>query len=125
MGYDTKQGLPHNFEQWFSQSFIKIQTPGDGTRTSNIPRNIPQQSFCRHSYHRYDTDPDAITYGIASPVLGGNVNKDKGWKGDNVTLISPSAEGLYRMSSDGIADQDLRPIVEKLISDVGSMWVDY
>ena len=122
VGYKTKQGLPRNFHDWFNRSFIQTQEAQGDTRTSVIPRNIPQQSACRFSDRYFDAATD---YGVASPVLGGRVNKDNGWKGDNVTLISPSAEGIYRMSKEGTSDQDLNPIVEQLVSSAGSMWNDY
>jgi hypothetical protein len=53
------------------------------------------------------------------------VNKNNGWKGDNVTLVSPSVQGVRRMDNDNIPDRDLQPIIEKLIFDAGSKWDDY
>ena len=120
--YDDKQVMPNNFEQWFSKSFIKIQSPSGAIRTCVLPRNVPQQSGYRYNFHE---DTDGITYGIASPVFNGSVNKNNGWKGDNVTLVSPSVQGVRRMDKDDIPDRDLRPIIEKLIFDAGSKWDDY
>jgi len=50
------------------------------------------------------------------------VNKNNGWQGDNVTLISPSVSSIYRYDSKGITDDDLNPIVEKLLADAGTEW---
>ena len=69
------------------------------------------------------------SWGLVSGVVGGNLNKDKGWKGDNVTLLSPEAGGIYMYGhqaekGDRIADPELQPEIDELVNQV-SQWRDY
>ena len=112
-------GLPRSLSTWFSAPFIQARMPAGDTKLFKIPRNIPQQ--CNYNYYE---EPSAL-HDLASPVIGGSVNKNNGWQGDNVTLISPSVSSIYRYDSKGITDDDLNPIVEKLLTDAGTEWSNY
>ena len=88
-----------------------------------IPQNIKQQS----SYNYYDQNDES--WGLVSGVINGNVNKNQGWMGDNVTLLSPEAGGVYSYGhqiekGERIVDQDLQPEIDELINQV-SQWRDY
>ena len=88
-----------------------------------LPQDIEQQSH----YNHYES-ADA-SWGLVSGVVGGNLNKDKGWVGDNETLLSPEAGGVYlygREAEQGnrLVDQDLQPEVDRLVSQV-SKYRDY
>ena len=115
-GYDCSQGVPRGFEQWFKAPLITIRRPNGETGKLRLPRDVKQQS----NYNYYEKPSEQ--YGLASPVLNGTVNKSNGWMGDNVTLLSPDVRGIYRSGEAGITDQDLNPIVEKLITDAGAKW---
>jgi hypothetical protein len=119
-GYDCDQGMPSRFEQWFKAPLITIRRPNGDTGKLRLPRDVKQQS----NYNYYENPSEQ--YGLASPVLNGTVNKSNGWMGDNITLLSPDVGGIYRSdTATGITDQDLNPVVEKLITDVGAKWSNY
>ena len=117
-GYDSSQGLPRSFEEWFRGPFIMARLPDGSMKYFRIPSDIRQQSKRNYSDSR---SPSA---GLASPVRGGKLNKDNGWMGENVTLVDPACHGIYRWSKEGMEDEELQPVVEKLISDAGSRWSD-
>jgi len=117
-GYDCSQGVPRGFEEWFRTSFIMARMPKGDMKYFRLPRNIPQQS--KYSYQEGSSPGD----GLASPVHGGTVNKDKGWMGDNNTLISPTVSGVYRWDKNGLEDDTLGPVIENLLSAVGTKWSD-
>ena len=119
VNHSCTDGLPRTLSAWFSAPFIQARMPAGDTKLFKIPRNIPQQS----SYDYYE-EP-SINHSLAGPVSGGSVNKNNGWQGDNVTLISPSVSSIYRYDSKGLADDDLNPIVEKLLADAGTEWSNY
>jgi len=88
-----------------------------------IPQNIQQQTC----YGYYDQSDES--WGLVSGVANGNLNEDKGWMGDNVTLISPETAGVYSYGSqvqkgERIVDQDLQPEIDELVNQV-SQWRDY
>jgi len=122
-GYDTPQGLPRNADRWFKGVMIRVRDPNGNEGLMRLPQNIKQQS----AYGYYEQDDE--TWGLVSGVVGGNLNKDKGWMGDNVTLLSPEAGGVYsygREAKEGrrIVDQDLQPEIDRLINQV-SEYRDY
>jgi len=88
-----------------------------------LPQNTQQQSW----YGYYENEDES--WGLVSGVVGGNLNKDSGWMGDNVTLISPETAGVYSYGSqvqkgERIVDQDLQPEIDELVNQV-SQWRDY
>jgi len=111
-GYDTSQGLPRGFEQWFKHGMIVVRRPNGETGKLRIPRDVQQQSS--YDYHEKESE----IHGLVSPVLNGEVNKDNGWRGDNVTLISPDAAGIYRWGTNGLADKEFEPVVDELVNQV-------
>jgi len=117
-GHDSSQGLPRGFEEWFRGSFIKARMSDGSMKYFRIPSDVRQQSKRNYSETR-----DAYE-GLTNPVRGGKLNKDNGWMGENVTLIDPACHGIYRWSKEGIVDEELQPVIEKLISDAGSKWSD-
>tara|TARA_R110002060_G_scaffold31841_5_gene42478 strand:+ start:662 stop:1558 length:897 start_codon:yes stop_codon:yes gene_type:complete len=108
--------VPRDLATWFSACFIKVRMPAGNTKFCKIPRNIPQQ--CDYNYYEEPSD----NQDLANPVIGGSVNKDSGWFGDHVTLVSPEVSSIYRYNSKSITDEDLNPIVEKLLAEVGTEW---
>ena len=124
-GYDNAQGSPRHFDEWFKGPIIKVRKPSGEEGYLRLPHNITQQSH--YGYH--ETEPTA--HGLLSGVVGGPLNKDSGWKGDNVTLLSPEAHGVYLWGSkvnEGmgkrIVDADLEPAIDKLIDEV-SKWTEH
>jgi hypothetical protein len=122
-GYDTPQGLPRNADRWFKGAMIRIRMPNGDEGLMRIPQNIQQQTW-----YAYYEDEDQ-NWGLVSGVVNGNINKDSGWQGDNVTLLSPEAEGVYiyghrAEKGDRIADPELQPEIDELVNQV-SQWRDY
>ena len=116
-GYDTPQGLPRNLDRWFKGAMIRVRGANGDEGLMRLPQNIQQQSW--YGYYE-DEDP---SWGLVSGVVGGNLNKDSGWMGDNVTLLSPEAEGVYMYGhradkGDRIADPELQPEIDKLVNQV-------
>ena len=87
-GYDNDQGSPRNFDSWFKGPIIKVRKPNGQEGLLRIPGNIKQQSH----YNHFDGEP--VGHGLVSGFVDGPVNKNSGWKGDNVTLLSPEAHGV-------------------------------
>ena len=122
-GYDTPQGLPRNADRWFRGAMIRVREPNGDEGLMRIPQNIQQQTC--YGYYE-DKDP---SWGLVSGVAGGNLNEDKGWMGDNVTLLSPETDGVYSYDSkvqkgERIVDQELQPEIDRLVGQV-SKWRDY
>jgi len=116
-GYDTPQGLPRNLDRWFKGPMIRVRAPNGDEGLMRLPQNTQQQSW--YAYYE-DEDP---SWGLVSGVVGGNLNKDSGWMGDNVTPLSPDAEGVYMYGhraekGDRIADPELQPEIDKLVNQV-------
>jgi len=102
---------------------IRVRMPSGDEGLMRLPQNTEQQSH----YHYYES-ADA-SWGLVSGVVGGNINKDKGWMGDNETLVSPESGGVYlygRKAEQGerIVDKDLQPEIDKLVNQV-SEYRDY
>jgi hypothetical protein len=124
-GYDSNQGLPRHFDEWFKGPIIKVRKPNGQEGLLRIPGNIKQQSH----YNHFDGEP--VGHGLVSGFVDGPVNKNSGWKGDNVTLLSPEAHGVYHWgvnkddgSGERIVDADLEPVINELISQVSS-WSEH
>ena len=124
-GYDNAQGSPRHFDEWFKGPIIKVRKPAGEEGYLRLPHNITQQSH--YGYH--ETEPTG--HGLLSGVVGGPLNKDSGWKGDNVTLLSPEAHGVYLWGSkvnEGmgkrLVDADLEPTIDELINEV-SKWTQH
>jgi len=122
-GYDNPQGSPRHFDSWFKGPMIRVRMPSGDEGLMRLPQNTEQQSH----YHYYES-ADA-SWGLVSGVVGGNINKDKGWMGDNETLVSPESGGVYlygRKAEQGerIVDKDLQPEIDKLVNQV-SEYRDY
>jgi hypothetical protein len=122
-GYDTSQGSPRHFDRWFNGAMIQVRMPNGDEGLMRIPQDIEQQSH----YNHYES-ADA-SWGLVSGVVGGNINKDKGWMGGNETLVSPESGGVYlygRKAEQGerIVDKDLQPEIDKLVNQV-SEYRDY
>ena len=125
-GYDNDQGLPRNFDSWFKGPIIKVRKPNGDEGMLRVPNNIKQQGH----YSYYDQEP--VTHGLVSGVVGGPVNKDGGWKGDNETLISPDAYGVYHWGVNKDDDSgerlvcggELEEEVNSLIAEV-SKWSEH
>ncbi len=124
-GYDHDQGLPRHFDDWFKGPIIKVRRPDGQEGYLRIPGNIKQQSH----YNHFDSEP--VGHGLVSGFIDGPVNKDSGWKGDDVTLLSPEAHGVYHWgvnkddgSGERLVDADLEPVINELISQVSS-WSEH
>ena len=124
-GYDSDQGLPRHFDEWFKGPIIKVRKPNGQEGLLRIPGNIKQQSH----YNHFDSEP--VGHGLVSGFVDGPVNKNSGWKGDNVTLLSPEAHGVYHWgvnkddgSGERLVDADLEPVINELISQVSS-WSEH
>jgi len=124
-GYDHDQGLPRHFDDWFKGPIIKVRRPDGQVGYLRIPGNIKQQSH----YNHFDSEP--VGHGLVSGFIDGPVNKDSGWKGDDVTLLSPEAHGVYHWgvnkddgSGERLVDADLEPLINELISQVSS-WSEH
>ena len=124
--YDHEQGMPRLFERWFKGAFIKVRKPNGQEGKLRLPQNIKEQPH--HSY--YEVEP--VSHALASGVVGGPVNKDSGWMGDNATLISPHANGIYHwgVNKDAgsgeriVAGGELEKEVNQLINQV-SKWSEH
>jgi hypothetical protein len=122
-GHKHEQGAPRNFEEWFRNSSI-VAVGQDGQQIGfRMPNNLPQQSSHDYCGDHFDGSKRVLSKGLLSPHYGGEVNKDNGWQGDNVTMIDPSTP-IYRWGAE-IVDKDLAVVVEKLLADVGTKWVNY
>ena len=124
-GYDNDQGSPRHLDDWFKGAIIKVRKPDGQEGYLRIPGNIKQQSHYRYY------DGESVGHGLVSGVVGGPVNKDSGWKGDNVTLLSPEAEGVYHWGAkviegcgEHLVDADLEPAINDLINEV-SKWTEH
>jgi hypothetical protein len=124
-GYDHNQGSPRHLDQWFKGPIIKVRKPDGQEGYLRIPQNIKQQSH----YGYYNNEPSG--HGLVSGVVGGPVNKNSGWKGDNVTLLSPEACGVYHWgvnkdddSGSRLVDASLEPEINNLINQV-SKWSEH
>ena len=125
-GYDNDQGSPRHLDDWFKGAIIKVRKPDGQEGYLRIPQDIKQQSHYRY----YDKTPE--NHGLVSGVVGGPVNKDSGWKGDNVTLVSPAAYGVYHWGvnkDDGSGERlviggELEEEVNNLINQV-SKWSEH
>ena len=120
--YKNNEGSPRHFDDWFKGPIIKVRKPSGQESFLRIPQNITQQSHYR--YH----DKESVSFGLMSGVVGGSLNKDDGWKGDNVTLLSPEAEGVYHWGpkvtegyGEHLVDAELEPAINDLINQV-SKW---
>ena len=116
-GYDTPQGLPRNLDRWFKGPMIRVRAPNGDEGLMRLPQNTQQQSW----YGYYENEDES--WGLISGVVDGNINKDSGWMGDNVTPLSPDAEGVYMYGhraekGDRIADPELQPEIDKLVNQV-------
>ena len=116
-GYDTPQGLPRNLDRWFKGPMIRVRAPNGDEGLMRLPQNTQQQSW----YGYYENEDES--WGLVSGVVGGKLNKDSGWMGDNVTLLSPNAEGVYMYGhqaekGDRIADAELQPEIDELVNQV-------
>ena len=116
-GYDTPQGLPRNLDRWFKGPMIRVRAPNGDEGLMRLPQNTQQQSW----YGYYENEDES--WGLISGVADGNINKDSGWMGDNVTPLSPDAEGVYMYGhraekGDRIADPELQPEIDKLVNQV-------
>jgi hypothetical protein len=122
-GYDTEGGLPNHLDQWFRGAMIRVRQPDGNEGLMALPYDVMQQT-----YYRYD-DQSSDSWGLVSGVANGNLNTGNGWMGDNVTLLSPDADGVYQYGARAekgqrIVDQELQPEIERLISQV-SKFRDY
>jgi len=120
--YKNNEGSPRHFDDWFKGPIIKVRKPSGQESFLRIPQNITQQSHYR--YH----DKESVSFGLMSGVVGGSLNKDDGWKGDNVTLLSPEAEGVYHWGpkviegyGEHLVDAELEPAINDLVNQV-SKW---
>ena len=123
--YKNDEGSPRHFDDWFKGPIIKVRKPSGQESFLRIPQNITQQSHYR--YH----DKESVSFGLMSGVVGGSLNKDDGWKGDNVTLLSPEAEGVYHWGpkvtegyGEHLVDAELEPAINDLINQV-SKWTEH
>jgi len=122
-GYDTNQGVPRHLDMWFKESFINVKMRDGFVKRLRLPQDITQQT----RYNYYETP--AKQWGLLSPVHGAKVNKDSGWMGDNVTMISPAVPGVYCWGSensdvsDRMVDTDLGPVLSQLAAEVGTQVV--
>ena len=125
-GYDNDQGSPRRLDGWFQGPIIKVRKPNGQVGHLRIPQNIKEQPH----YGYYEKEP--TNFGLLNGVVGGAVNKNSGWKGDNVTLLSPSAHGVYHwgVNKDDdsgeriVAGGELEEEINNLVSQVSKL-VDY
>ena len=122
-GYDTHGGLPNHLDRWFKGAMIRVRQPDGNEGLMGLPYDVTQQT-----YYRYD-DQSSDSWGLASGVANGDLNAGNGWMGDNVTLLSPDADGIYQYGARAekgqrIVDQELQPEIERLINEV-SKFRDY
>jgi len=123
--YDHDRGAPRHFDAWFKGAIINVRMPDGKSGYLRIPQNIKQQSH--HNY--YDQEP--ANFALVSGVVGGPVNRNKGWKGDVHRNLSDEAYGVYHYgvnkdddSGERIVDADLEPELNNLINEV-SKWSDH
>jgi hypothetical protein len=123
--YKNNEGSPRHFDDWFKGPIIKVRKPSGQESFLRIPQNITQQSHYRYY------DKESASFGLMSGVVGGSLNKDDGWKGDNVTLLSPEAEGVYHWGpkviegyGEHLVDAELEPAINDLINQV-SKWTEH
>ena len=123
--YKNDEGSPRHFDDWFKGPIIKVRKPSGQESFLRIPQNITQQSHYRYY------DKESASFGLMSGVVGGSLNKDDGWKGDNVTLLSPEAEGVYHWGpkviegyGEHLVDAELEPAINDLINQV-SKWTEH
>jgi hypothetical protein len=125
-GYDHDGGSPRHLDEWFKGPIIKVRKPSGEEGYLRIPQNIKQQS-----HYRYYED-ESVGHGLVSGVVGGPVNKNSGWKGDNVTVLSDAAHGVYHWGinkDDGSGERlviggELEEEVNNLIAEV-SKWSEH
>jgi len=122
-GYDTSQGLPRHFDGWFKGPVIRVRMPNGDEGLMRIPQDTEQQSH----YNYYEKQDES--WGLMSGVPNGNINENGGWMGDNETLLSPEAGGVYlygRQAEQGdrLVDKDLQPEIDRLVNQV-SAWRDH
>jgi hypothetical protein len=122
-GYDTHGGLPNHLDRWFRSAMIRVRQPDGNEGLMRLPYDVEQQP-----YYGYD-DQSSEDWGLVSGVANGNLNTDNGWMGDNVTLLSPDADGIYQYGARAekgqrIVDQELQPEIDRLVEQV-SKWRDY
>jgi hypothetical protein len=124
-GYDTDQGSPRHFDQWFKGAIIKVRKPDGQEGYLRIPQNIKQQSH----YNYYEQE--SVGHGLVSGVVGGPVNKDSGWKGDLHRPLSENAMNVYHWgvnkdngSGERLVDAELEPQIDEIIAEV-SRWSDH
>ena len=124
-GYDTRQGIPLHLDMWFREAFIKVKMPDGFVKRMRLPQDIAQQT----SYNYHETP--SKQWGLLSPVHGATVNKDSGWMGDNVTMISPAVPGVYSWRSnaehisDYMVDRDLGTVLDELCGAVGATLTEH
>jgi len=119
--YDHDQGSPRHFDEWFKGAVIRVRKPDGQEGYLRIPQNLKQQPH--YTYYEKESE----NHGLVSGFVDGPVNKNNGWKGDNVTLISPDAYGVYHWgvnkddgSGERVVDADLEPMINELINQVSS-----
>ena len=125
-GYDNDQGSPRRLDSWFQGSIIKVRKPNGQEGYLRIPQNIKEQPH----YSYYEKEP--TNFGLLNGVVGGAVNKNSGWKGDNVTVLSDAAHGVYHwgVTKDDdsgerlVAGGELEEEVNNLIAEV-SKWSEH
>ena len=111
-GYDHTQGMPRNFTTWFRSRFIVAQDMQGNVHRFGMPRNIEQQ--CHSDYYEAGSKQE----GLASPNVGGSVNKSHGWAGDNVTMIDPGVPGVFRWNDKALEDEELNPEISDMVNQV-------
>ena len=123
--YDHDQGSPRHFDEWFKGAVIRVRKPDGQEGYLRLPQDIKQQPH--YTYY----EKESQNHGLVSGFVDGPVNKDNGWKGDNVTLISPDAYGVYHWgvnkddgSGERVVDADLEPVINELVSQV-SRWSEH
>lgn len=123
-GYDTSQGLPRHFDEWFKGPIIRVRMPNGDEGNMRLPQDIKQQSH----YNYYEKESES--WGLVSGVANGNTNEDRGWMGGNETLLSPEAGGVYHWGTNKagegnrVVDSDLQPEIDRLVNQV-SKWRDH
>jgi len=122
-GYDVPGGSPRHLDSWFKGAFIWVRMPNGDEGKMRLPQDIEQQS--RYNYYEKESE----SWGLVSGVPNGNINEDRGWKGNNETLLSPDAGGVYHYGNQGgeyprMQDEDLEPEIDRLVNQV-SEWRDY
>ena len=124
--YDHDQGSPRHFDEWFKGAVIRVRKPDGQEGHLRIPQDIKQQPH--YTYY----EKESANHGLVSGFIDGPVNKDKGWKGDNMTMLSDAAYGVYHWgvnkddgSGERVVDADLEPLINELISQVSRGWSEH